>query len=102
MNKKRAAFAFAPIDDAIIYAIKNLARGEANEGQQKRALAWIVNMAAMTHDCPYYETDRDTCFATGRQWVGRQIIDLVNRKMEPGEGREPKDNTGDIEGDISE
>jgi hypothetical protein len=32
----------APYDEADTYAIKALAAGVANEGQQKRALKWII------------------------------------------------------------
>lgn len=68
-----------PVEKADIYAIKALAAGSANEGQQKRALAWILNKAAGIQRDPFQENNaRLTDYMTGRQSVGRMILDLVN------------------------
>ena len=64
-----------PYDEAITGAIKALNSGNANEAQQKRALKWIIEIAAATYDLPYRpESDRDTTFACGRMFVGQQIV----------------------------
>lgn len=69
----------ASFDDGIVYAIKALAAGVANEGQQRRALAWIINVVSETYESTYYpESVRDTDFASGKRWVGQQIVGLVN------------------------
>ena len=68
----------APYDDADTYAIKALAAGVANEGQQKRALDWIVNTLCATYDLSYRPgSDRDTAFAEGKRHVGLQLVKLV-------------------------
>ena len=62
-------------------AMQALSRGEANADQQRRALDWIINVAAETYDQPYRsDADggaRDTAFACGRMFVGQQIRKLV-------------------------
>lgn len=69
----------APYGDADIAAFKALAAGVANEGQQQRALAWLIHQAARTYDLSYRpESDRDTAFAEGARWVGLQIVKLIN------------------------
>jgi hypothetical protein len=68
----------APYDDADTYAIKALAAGVANEGQQKRALDWIINTLCGTYDLSYRpESDRDTAFAEGKRHVGLQLVKQV-------------------------
>jgi hypothetical protein len=71
----------APYDDADTYAIKALAAGVANEGQQKRALKWIIETLCGTYDQPYRpgsEGDRDTVFACAKMHVGQQIVKQIN------------------------
>jgi hypothetical protein len=70
----------APYDDADTYAIKALAAGVANEGQQKRALEWIINTLCGTYDLSYRpgpEGNRDTAFAEGRRSVGLQLVKQI-------------------------
>lgn len=65
-----------------VYALKALQSGMATPDQQQRALAWIINRCAKTYDLPYrpggQDGDRDTAFACGEQFVGQQIVKLVN------------------------
>jgi hypothetical protein len=71
----------APYDEADTYAIKALAAGVANEGQQKRALKWIIETLCGTYDQPYRpgsEGDRDTVFACAKMHVGQQIVKQIN------------------------
>ena len=78
-----AAAAWRPADyeDADIYAIRALAAGNATEGQQKRALEWIIHKAAGTYDLSFRpggaEGARETDFAEGRRFVGSQIVKLT-------------------------
>lgn len=68
----------APYVDADTYAIKALASGVANEGQQKRALEWIINTLCATYDLSYRPgSDRDTAFAEGKRHVGLQLVKQV-------------------------
>lgn len=73
---------FEPAEAA---ALQALARGTATMEQQKKALHWIVHEAAATYDFAYRpgagEGDRDTCIALGRQFVGQQIVKLLNIKI---------------------
>ena len=58
-------------------ALQALAEGKANEGQQKRALDWIIRAAAGAYDLsfrPGLDGDRVTAFAEGRRFVGLSII----------------------------
>ena len=70
----------APYEPADVYAIKALVSGVANEGQQKRALDWIVNTLCETYGLsfrPGDNGDRDTVFAEGKRHVGMQIVKLT-------------------------
>lgn len=67
----------APYDEADTGAIKALMAGNANAGQQQRALNWIVNVLCGTYDQPYRPGeggDRDTVFACAKMFVGQQIV----------------------------
>ncbi|RWF71873.1 hypothetical protein [Mesorhizobium sp.] len=69
----------AAYDKLDVEAVKAVAGGNASAGQQKRALAWIVNHAARTYDEPFVPGAPDVCaHLTGRMNVGRQILKLVN------------------------
>tara|TARA_R110000868_G_scaffold122871_2_gene325736 strand:+ start:4918 stop:5196 length:279 start_codon:yes stop_codon:yes gene_type:complete len=64
-----------------IYAIKALWEGKANEGQQKMAVAWLMNACGVARD-PFRPADaRLTDYLMGRQSVGRMVLELVNAKV---------------------
>jgi hypothetical protein len=66
-------------EPADVSAIQALARGVANEGQQKRALDYIINTLGMTYEHTYSPlSERDSCHMQGRRYVGLQIVKLVN------------------------
>jgi hypothetical protein len=71
----------ATYEVADIDAIKALAAGNANERQQQRALRWIIQRAAAVNEEPYRSDEdggeRETSFALGRAFVGRQIMKFV-------------------------
>ena len=70
-----AAYAPAPYDIADIGAVQALARGDAEPHQQQRALRWIIEVVAGAYDASYRpDSERDTCFAEGRRYVGNTII----------------------------
>lgn len=80
-----AEHAPADYEDADVMAWKALARGDANEFQQQRALQWLVATAARTYDASYRtgpHGDRATAFAEGRRFVGLQVVKLVNYPLE--------------------
>lgn len=72
----------APYEVADIDAMKALAAGTATDFQQRQAVNWIVNIAALTYDEPFRSDadggERSTSFALGKAHVGRQVMKLVN------------------------
>lgn len=78
----KSAIAPAPYEPADIYAVQALARGDANEHQQRRALDWILDAVCRVNDLPYRPGSFDeTSFASGRQFCGQQIIKAM--KLSP-------------------
>ena len=68
-------FVWEPAD---AYAIQALAKGTANEVQQRRALDWIIK-ASGTYEPTFYVGQQDaTNFAEGSRHVGLQIVKLLN------------------------
>jgi hypothetical protein len=69
-------------------ALQALANGTASAHQQRLALDWIVHKACGTYDEPYRpggeDGSRDTTFALGRAFAGRQIVKLINTKTRGG------------------
>lgn len=71
----------APYEDADTYALKAVAKGEATDVQQRRAMNWIINTLCGTYDLSYRpDSDRDTVFAEGKRHVGMQIVKHINLK----------------------
>lgn len=78
---------------ADVTALQALERGNASPEQQRRALGWVINLAAGTYDLAYrpgLEGARDTDFALGRQFVGQQIVKLLNLLPSALPRREPQ------------
>ena len=70
-----------PYETADVQAIQALAAGNANEGQQKRALTWIIEQASFSYQPSYWPGEdgrRNTDFAEGRRYVGLQLIKLLH------------------------
>ena len=66
---------FGSADAACVQA---LAAGNADSGQQKRALDWILKKACGLPTWAYRDSQRETDVALGRQFVGQQIMGLLN------------------------
>lgn len=85
MKKRRPQpYMPAPYEDVDIMSIKAVAAGNANSGQQQRALHWIIETLCGTYDQPYRPGeggDRDTSFACGKQHVGQQVVKLIKMPM---------------------
>ena len=62
-------------DDA--YAIKAMANGTANEGQQKRVMAWLMDVSGLRDLSFRPDSARATDFAEGKRFVGLQIAKLL-------------------------
>ncbi|WP_420961063.1 hypothetical protein [Brucella sp. IR073] len=68
----------AQFDKQIIFAIRACIAGTASEGQQKAAMAWIVEQASGYGKMSYGKGDPyDTAFHEGRRFVGYQIIRMT-------------------------
>jgi hypothetical protein len=77
LTPKKAPPADEPVRPSITAAaaLQALADGTATAMQQKLALKWIIEQAAMTYFNPYRrDSARDTDFSLGRQFVGQQIV----------------------------
>ncbi len=65
-------------DRADVFAMKALAEGKASEGQQKRALQWILRTACGVGDNTFYpDSPRDSDFAQGKRFVGLEIVAMI-------------------------
>ena len=72
-----------PYEKADIRAIQAVASGTAGEIEQKRALDWIVNVAAATYDEPFRPGQTDSVnYMLGRRSVGLAIVKLTKLKAE--------------------
>jgi hypothetical protein len=86
MSKKPAPKPWhpAPYSDADTLAIKALHEGNANEGQQRRALKWIIETLCGTYDQPFRPGEdgaRETDFACAKMFVGQQIVKQIKLPM---------------------
>lgn len=72
----------AKLDEDEIRAIKALAKGVANDAQQKRALDIIIAKMARTYDLSFRPGDgRHTDFSEGKRFVGLQLVGVINMVM---------------------
>lgn len=82
MATKKATLADGPhipakYEAVHVAAIQALQRGDATEHQQKEALRWLIEEAAVTYQFHFYDQARATDFALGRAFVGQQIVKLL-------------------------
>jgi hypothetical protein len=77
----------AQFEDADVYAVQALFTGTANDGQQKRAVKWILEEACKVKDLPWVagglEGQRATDFANGRKFAGHQILKMIELRLNP-------------------
>lgn len=68
----------AQYDKAVLMAIRACIAGNANDGQQKLAMDWIINAASNLYDMSYRKSDPTaTAFHEGRRFVGSQIVKML-------------------------
>lgn len=64
-----------------VTALQAVLAGIANDGQQKRALDFIINNLCGTYEISFRSDadggERETSFAEGRRFVGLQIVKLL-------------------------
>jgi len=71
-------------------AIKAVHGGTASPEQQQRAMQWILRSACALPDWPYVPSDiEQTHINLGRQFVGHQIMKLVQAPLGSIRRREP-------------
>lgn len=79
---RRAPGIPAEFDDSILMAVKAMHAGNANDGQQKRLMQWIVRDLCETYALSYRPDQRATDFAEGRRSVGLQLEMMMNTTPE--------------------
>lgn len=79
MKKRPEPWKPSEYDYKVVLACKAIAKGEANAEQQQMVANWLINNVAGTYDEPYYEnSDRNTTYALGKAYVGRQLVKMIN------------------------
>lgn len=63
----------AAYDKEVLYAFRALFEGKANEGQQKRAVQWLLMNACHIGQVSFADTERETAFLEGQRSIGVQI-----------------------------
>lgn len=79
-SKKTSALTPPPYDIADVSALQAVAEGRADPHQQRRAMRWIIELAASTYQPSYRngpDGDRETTFAEGRRFVGLMIVEKL-------------------------
>jgi hypothetical protein len=78
---KHSPFLPAKYDPSDSHAIRALMTGTASAGQQRQALDWIIHVLCRTYDEPYRPGEdgrRETDYALGMAYVGRQLVKHAN------------------------
>lgn len=82
-------------DEKVVYAVRAVAEGVANQGQQQlfwRYLMYVTGSAEEFNDLSWRpggpEGDRDTSFAEGKRFVGLMVRKLLRHEVTP----KPKDD----------
>jgi len=73
----------APYGVREVAAIQAMHRGDASETQQRHAIRYIVEVLCGTYDLPFRpESARDSDFASGKMFVGQQLVKLTKINLE--------------------
>lgn len=68
-----------------VAAFQALARGDATAEQQKRAVDYLINIAANTYDMSfragYADAQKEQDFAEGRRFVGNTIVKFLRLNL---------------------
>ena len=84
MSSEYKPYLPAKYEKADVAAMQALKQGIANEGQQQRALDFIINGLSRYYDLDYFpgvEGRRDSDFAAGKRFVGAQVVKMLNLKL---------------------
>lgn len=78
MTTKTPAYFAAPWELVDASSMQALERGDATPEQQKRALDWVIQVAAATYQPTFHPGEPDaSAFAEGRRFVGNAVIKLL-------------------------
>ena len=67
-----------PADKSAVYAIQQVALGNADEEQQIAAMRFIIDKICGTYEVSYdAESQRNTDHAEGKRWVGLQLVGFI-------------------------
>lgn len=89
-NESRLEQAANAYELADASALKAVFAGTADPEQQKRAINWILKVPCSLGDWPYVVGDADqTHVHLGRQFVGHQIMKLIQAPLGEMRRREP-------------
>ena len=78
-TKHKAVWMPIPYEAKEVRLIQALHRGDATEHQQREALKFIIEVVAGTYDMSFRpESERDTCFAEGRRFVGATLVKFLS------------------------
>lgn len=83
MPLEREPWLPAPYDSSDVAAFKAMREGRAEPYQQALVLEWLLYVCG-TYENPFRpgsDGERDTAFAAGKQWVGQQIVKMVNMPL---------------------
>lgn len=64
-----------------IRALRSLRNGVATDHEQALALDYILNVLCDRFGNQFYPTDRESCFAQGRKFVGDHIVGAINAPL---------------------
>jgi len=77
-------------DDGVVYAVRALGEGKANDGQQKLLWDWLMYVTAASEawaDLSFRpggpESERATAFAEGKRFVGLQMRKMLHPALTP-------------------
>lgn len=77
-TKHKAVWMPCPYEVKHVRALQALNQGNALPHQQQEALRFIIEIVAGTYDMSFRpESERDTCFAEGRRYVGLQLVKFL-------------------------
>jgi hypothetical protein len=83
------------LEDADIFALQAVAKGIANDAQQKRAFDYVVRVLCETDRMTFWPGGEDgrraTDFAEGKRWVGVQLRRV--EKLRPDHRNETADSS---------
>jgi hypothetical protein len=78
MKKRTPPWHPAEYTSKQIAAFQDLAGGKATAEQQGMVLDWLVNNASGLYEEHFFEGSRETDYALGKAYVGRQVVKMVN------------------------